>query len=100
MFGQPQKKRKTLALISQDEVLDHLCKQIDDRVKSLDDHVRMLKRNLDVFQQRINTENIDDLVLIESRLKDLDLLPDGYNKQTHQLTFEYSQNAIEVLTDV
>jgi len=97
-FGpQPKIKKKTLAVISQDEVLNQHCSKIDERQKLIQVQIEFAKKSIENYSKAIMEQNKPNWDVVKERLKELNVLPDNYNEQQFNIEFDKEEDCIQLI---
>jgi len=88
-------KCKVLALLTHDSTLLDHCKQIAERKDQLRQKMEFIKKQAENAVKEMKRADEPNWEAIIQRLKETGVL-DGYNKQTHHLSFSIESNAMEL----
>ena len=87
---------KIVAMISEDESLKAICTRINQRKIFADKRMEDFHKQAQEKMEAIQKENEADWELVTTWLREKGRLPDDYNTQTHNVSFNVKDNGIKV----
>lgn len=87
---------KIVAMVSEDNELEAICKRIDQRKQFAEKKVKDLEKQAKDARYALHKDNKADWDILTNWLRNKGRLPADYNEQTHNITFCVKTNGVSV----
>jgi len=87
---------KIVAMLSEDQELEATCKRINQRRQFADKRMEDFQKQMQEKMEALQKENSADWDTLTAWLKNNGRLPEGFNDQTHNISFNLKDNGVRV----